>query len=249
MDRPSDNEEIRLVAILRTLKKTQEEVADLLKIRKGRVVSIDKWLKTVSLELAEGTIDDHYIKQVVENRLLKLFDEDERSERQTQLIDLVRAARLTADDILQHYRGDYRQGINEYLRKHLDSVQQTAEVLVRLLERLYNFKDEAFLQTYPSIITSVQAWSKWTGKPQLQAIEPSQEYRYEQQDKVDLYLANSLKAHYKDKFGQLPFPSWEKLTVKDISPSLIDNMRIIVHGRCLKFSPSCTICKAIIKGP
>ncbi len=252
MDRPGDNEEIRLVAILRFLKKNQDEVANILKMRKERVVGIENWLKTAPLELVEGIIDDYHLRQVIENKLLKRFEEqefqeeEEEAERRLDPVDLVRAAWLTADDILQYYRTDYSN--QKELRKHLDAVKQTAEVWIRLLERLYNFKDELILQNFQGIATSVIAWSKWTGNPIMGGIEVGTEYKYEKQDDVDIYLSNSLWVHYENEFGKLPFSSWEKLTVKDISQPLLDNMRTIAHGRILKSSPSCAICKAIRKG-
>ena len=58
MDRPGDNEEIRLAAILFFLKKTHDEVADILKIGKKRVGLIKTWLKTAPLELVEDIIED-----------------------------------------------------------------------------------------------------------------------------------------------------------------------------------------------
>lgn len=250
MDKSGSNEEIQLVAILRTLKKSQDEVANILKMRKERVVGIENWLKTAPLELVEGIIDDYHLRQVIENKLLKRFEEqefqEEEAERYLEPVDLVRAAWLTADDILQYYRTDYSS--RKELSKHLDAVKQTAEVWIRLLERLYDFKDEPILKEFQGIATSVIAWSKWTGNPIMGGIEAGTEYKYEKQEDVDLYLSKSLWVHYEDGFGKLPFSSWKKLTVKDISQSLLDNMRTIAHGRILKYSPSCAICKAIRKG-
>jgi hypothetical protein len=253
LDKSGSNEEIQLVAILRTLKKSQDEIANFLKMRKERVVGIENWLKTAPLELVEGIIDDYHLRQVIENKLLKRFEEQEfqeeedEAERRLEPIDLVRAAWLTADDILRYYRIDYEWPSKE-LNKHLDAVKQTAEVWIRLLERLYNFKDEPILQGFEGIATVVNAWSKLNGKPVLGEIEAGTESKYDKQDEVDLYLAASLWVHYEDEFGKLPFSSWKKLTVKDISQSLLNSMRTIAHGQILKASPSCAICKAIRKG-
>ncbi len=240
MDRPGDNKEIRLVAILRCLKKTHDEVADILSIGKPKIGRIEVWLRTEQLELVEGIIEDHDLKKVVEDQLSDMPDIVPR--------DIARAARVAADEILQYYRTDYLQSSRKELSKHLDAVKKTAEIWIRLLERLYNFKDEPILKEFQGIATSVIAWSKWTGNPIMGGIEAGTEYKYEKQDDVDPYLANSLWMHYKDGFGELPFSSWKKLTVKDINQSLLGNMRTIAHGRILKSSPSCAICKAISKG-
>ena len=69
MDRPGDNKEIRLVAILRFLKKTQDNVADTLGMRKQRVGLIENWLRTEPLEVVEGIIEDDGLKKVVEDQL------------------------------------------------------------------------------------------------------------------------------------------------------------------------------------
>ena len=77
MNRPGENDEIRLVAILCCLKKTHDEVAGILKMRKEKVGFIEHWLKTAPLDFVEGIIDDYHLKRVIENKLLKRFEEDE----------------------------------------------------------------------------------------------------------------------------------------------------------------------------
>lgn len=99
MDRPGDIEEIQLVAILRTLKKSQDEVAGLLKIRKERVGQIENWLKTEPFDSIEGLFVDYRLKKVIEEQLAEYTD----------LVphDLAKAAHVTTDNILQKYRKDY----------------------------------------------------------------------------------------------------------------------------------------------
>ena len=96
--------------------------------------------------------------------------------------DIVRATRVTADDILKRYRTDYWQSSQKELSKHLDAIKQTAEVWIRLLERLYDFKDEPILKEFQGIATTIIAWSKWTGNPIMGGIEVGTEYKYEKQD-------------------------------------------------------------------
>ncbi len=133
-----DTRFIQLVAILRTLKKSQDEVANILKMCKERVVGIENWLKTAPLELIEGIIDDYHLRQVIEKKLLKRFEEQEfqgeEAEQFLEPVDLVRAAWLTADDILRYYRIDYSS--RKELSKHLDTVKKTAEVWIRLFQVL-----------------------------------------------------------------------------------------------------------------
>lgn len=101
-DRPGDVNEIRLVGILRTLKMTQDEVADILKMRKERVGSIEKWIKDEELELVEAVFDDERLRRVIDKELVDVTDMDK--------LDLAHATRVTQDDILEHYRLDYILG-------------------------------------------------------------------------------------------------------------------------------------------
>lgn len=112
IDRPGDNEEIQLVAILRYLKKTQDEVAGMLKIGKKKVGDIQDWLEKQRLEFVEVVLDEPRLKKVVEEKLSDLPE--------VHPIDLVRAARVTADDLLRHYRLDY-------LAKHKESEREEIE--------------------------------------------------------------------------------------------------------------------------
>jgi len=99
LDRPDENEKIQLVAILRSLKKNQDEVADILKMRKERVGLIEDWLKTAPSDSVEGLFVDYRLQKVVSE---KLTDYAKLLPR-----DFVEAARLKPDDILEHYREDY----------------------------------------------------------------------------------------------------------------------------------------------
>jgi len=103
MVKPGDNDEILLVAILRFLKKTQDEVAEILSIGKRKVVAIEDWIRAEPLAVVEGLFIDYRLKKVIEDTLSDIPDIEPR--------DLVRAARIAADDVLQHYRKDYSPSI------------------------------------------------------------------------------------------------------------------------------------------
>lgn len=99
MDRPGSTEEIQLVAILRNLKKSQDEVAQILKMRKERVGDIEKWLRTAPLDWVEGPFVGYRLQKVIDYKLTDCTDLHPR--------DLVQAARLTPEAILEYYRKDY----------------------------------------------------------------------------------------------------------------------------------------------
>lgn len=99
MDKPADNEQIQLVATLRALNCSQDEVASALHIAKKRVGEIEDWIKAEPLKSVEAIFDDQALKRVV-GRELPVLEEVEPKV-------LVKAGQVTADDILRHYRNDY----------------------------------------------------------------------------------------------------------------------------------------------
>jgi hypothetical protein len=94
MEKPGDNDEIRSVAVLRTIRKTQDEVADILKMGKYRVGKIDQWLKNEPYDSVASLFTHHLLKRVVDEKLV---------ENEISPVDLVQAARLTIEQILEHY--------------------------------------------------------------------------------------------------------------------------------------------------
>jgi len=131
LDKPSSNEEIQLVAILRTLKKNQDEVADILKMRKERVGLIENWLKTAPFDSVESLFVDYRLRKVIEEKL---------SDTELHPRDLVQAARFTADDILQRYRKDYSPSVKLPM-EGVDAVtsklyQEHQNGMIHLVERL-----------------------------------------------------------------------------------------------------------------
>lgn len=94
---PGYFEEIQQVAILRCLKKSQDEVIAILAIAKDRVVDIEKWLKTEKIEEIEGLFVDYRLKKVIKARLLKKLDP----------LELIAAWELTGEEIMLHYRPNY----------------------------------------------------------------------------------------------------------------------------------------------
>jgi len=99
LEKPGSNEEIQLVAILRTLRMAQDDVASILKMRKERVGFIENWLKTAPFDSVEGLFVDYRLQKVIKE---KLTDYEGLQPR-----DFVDAACLKTDDILQYYREGY----------------------------------------------------------------------------------------------------------------------------------------------
>ena|GEM_PF-4490429 len=132
MNRPGEITEIQLVAILRVLKITQEETGSILKMRKERVGDIENWLKAAHFESVEGLFLNYRLQKVIEERL---------SDTDILPADLVRAARLTSEDILEHYRKDYpkdakrpRKDVDAWTSKLYEEHQNGMINLVRRLD-------------------------------------------------------------------------------------------------------------------
>lgn len=95
MEIPDDYDEIRLVTVLRTLKKSQEDTANILKIGKDRIVRIEFWLKNEQYESVEGLFLKHLLQRVVDEKL---------TEKEKIIpLEIAHAARLTGEEILEHY--------------------------------------------------------------------------------------------------------------------------------------------------
>jgi len=130
LDRPDDIETIQLVAILRALKKTQDDVADILEIRKARIVQIENWLKNAPLDSVAGIFDDYQLKKIINKKLV--------DNTNLNPYDLVQAGRLTTEDILQHHPKDYSpktpkesEQINPEIQKALEEHQNEIRQLIQ----------------------------------------------------------------------------------------------------------------------
>ena len=133
MDKPGSNEEIQLVAILRALKKNQDEVAEILRMRKERVGDIEKWLKTAPFALVEGLFVDYRLQKVIDDKLTVYAELDPR--------DFIEAARLQPEAILEHYREDYSpKPLSSPAQDDLTAsklYQEHQNGMIHLVERLY----------------------------------------------------------------------------------------------------------------
>ena len=118
MDTPSSWEQTRLIAILRTLDITYGDVATILKIS-GTTISIaEKWLRGAPFDEVAALFTMDKLQNIV-NKVL--------SGKDIHPTELVNAARLTPDDILEYYRKDYP----EHKKKTLKSFGEVEPTLHR----------------------------------------------------------------------------------------------------------------------
>jgi hypothetical protein len=135
LERPGESEEIQLVAILRLLKKTLDEVAEILKIGKGRIVRIEGWLKTAPFESVQGLFVSYRLQKVIDEKLPDLESMLPQ--------DFMRAARLTPDDILEHYREDYTPGRPQ--KQYQEGPHQKQEIDLARAQKLKDHWDSLAL--------------------------------------------------------------------------------------------------------
>lgn len=100
MERPDDVERIILVAVLRVLDCSQDMLASSLHLAKTRVGDVERWITNADLKDVEAVFEQHAVNRVVIRDLPAVEEVDPQV--------LVRAPLLTAEDILRHYRSNYR---------------------------------------------------------------------------------------------------------------------------------------------
>ena len=92
------------IYVLRTLRCTQSEAVSIIGCRNETAVEAERWIEACTLDEAIFFCDDQAVKEVVDQNFPTLA----RKSDQLSLELLVKAGKLTGDDILRHYRRDYR---------------------------------------------------------------------------------------------------------------------------------------------
>ncbi|MGP8080459.1 MAG: hypothetical protein ACLPVI_08130, partial [Dehalococcoidales bacterium] len=95
-EKPGSFEEIQSVALLRTIKKSVEEVAEILHLGKKKILDIENYVKGLDWEDVEVLFSTDRLKQVCTKKLPDLENLNKN--------DLVLAAYVTTDEILQYFR-------------------------------------------------------------------------------------------------------------------------------------------------
>jgi len=106
---PTEIEKIVLIAVLRVLNLSQDAVASDIHIAKRTIVETEEWIRKTPLKDLEAIFNDNAIKNTVGRELPPL--------EELAPDVLIRAGQVTGDEILRHYREDYREA------KHLPSSQ------------------------------------------------------------------------------------------------------------------------------
>jgi len=116
MKKPTDDGLIQLIAVLRVLRCSQDEVAGLLHLSKGTVVSTERWLEQEDLNEVRKVLGDEALLSVVARELPILQIDTDKENL------LVRAGHVDSDDILRHYREDWQPRLAEKHERELREV-------------------------------------------------------------------------------------------------------------------------------
>jgi hypothetical protein len=134
------------------------------------------------------------------------------------------------------------------LRQHLDQLASTAQILAHHVGRLIRYQADDNVSVLGTVVAGLSFWWKSSGQPLSETIDPLAEAEYEKEHPLDAYLAGCLLAHYRHRFGPLPFPAWEEATGENVTPKLLENLVLLSHSEHLRRSPSCPSCQAIEEG-
>lgn len=243
MEPPTDLHECLAILTLRTLGSSQEETASIVHRHKSLVSMVEDWFsKELTYPEAVKVSEDMAIKSTV--HILLVPSEQIKPET------LVKAAQLTADDILRHYRKDY---VKERVKKvrgrpmelHLAQLANIAEILAHQVNRLVRYKDDDDIEAMGDVLGHLSFWRKSNRAKVTEGTDPIEQFRYENQHPVDPHLAQWLYIHYEHRFGKPLFKEWNQLSTGNVSSEMVDNLKLLAHGG-LKPCPNCPICEEIM---
>jgi len=188
MRQPTDPEKIQLVAVLRVLGKSQDEVASILHLGKVAVVDIEKWIRTEDSQKVWDILDDEVLKVTVVRDLPSLEEVDPKI--------LVKALQVDRVAILVHYgRKVPEENLEENLKRHKEDLAETAKKILNKLNSYITWDDNALI-----------------GEINLEKDDLETMGFFQDQLVIGLF------AHLKHDLSELaPFSRWEDLRVKDIT--------------------------------
>ena len=132
------------------------------------------------------------------------------------------------------------------LKKHLDELAETTNILAHQAQRLFHYKDNDYIEVTGDVLTHISFWKKSNMTIVAEGSDPAAVFRYEKEHPVEPYMARCLYAHYEDRFGELPFKGWNQLSTGNVTEEILDNLKLLAHGG-LKPCSNCPICMEILE--
>lgn len=220
-----DADELLSILILRVLNCSDDTVANILHCSKTKVVKAEEWIKTADYSQALSICDDQSIKRVVARELVSHEDIDHAS--------LVKAAQLTQEDILRHYREDHfakakiKRDDPRFL-EHCDDLAEAADYLASIVGRLLEYNKQ--LNDKPDILIKDTDIFK-DGK--IAKVKTPFTYCME-------YLEIHLKG---DK--EYTLENLTELSTENVTEVLLKRLNTLHHSKAFKPVSGCPICDAL----
>lgn len=232
MEPPTSPDRCLLVLILRTLRCSQDDVASMVRIAKGTVGEVERWIQTRTFAEAAAICDDQAIKRIVGRELVQLQEVNHDI--------LVRAGQVTGDDILRRHRSDYlEQRVkaipDKYIEKHWSDLARVAGELAENLSVLLlaDDKGNAIYRINGNVVFGGVAEID----PYMEGMWGEEFDSLVQLKRVDYILASALISHLK-----LPFSDWLELTTNTVTRKLIDDLKTAASRGTFE-GTTCDICK------
>jgi len=243
MESPTHLDRCLAILILRTLQFSQDEVINVLHCHKQLVSMVDRWFsEELNYPAAVKVCADIAIKSALHLFLVPSKDIDPET--------LVKAAQLTADDILRHYRKDHikeeiKKVENKPMEFHLAQLANIAKILAHHAKRLIDYTDDDDIEDRGNVLGHLTLWRKLNNTKVTEGTSASDEHIYDEKHPIDPYLATCLYTHYIYRFGKLPFEKWNNLSMRNVRPKIVDNLERLAYAG-LEPCPDCPICKEIM---
>ena len=131
MEAPTALDNCLMILILRTAGCTQDSVASMVHRAKQTVGAVESWFTQLHWQEARALCEDRAIKEMVGRELVSIEDVDPET--------LVKAAQLTGDSILRHFRPDYTDRV---ARDGLDQARLLIQFDPARLTDLGSYRDD-----------------------------------------------------------------------------------------------------------
>jgi hypothetical protein len=119
MIKPTTTEKIQLIAVLRVLNLTLDDIVDILHLGKSTIVEAEKWLRDEDYQTVTEVLNDAILKATVERELPNLLEGEPKI--------LVKAGFVKQATILVHYgRKIPEANLEEKLIQHQNNLAQAA---------------------------------------------------------------------------------------------------------------------------
>jgi len=125
-----------------------------------------------------------------------------------------------------------------HLAQHQDDLARTASTLALNAEALLKHR-ESNVRNLGDIVDGLSIWMKDTS-------DLAPEHWHIPKAKADPYLAQCLLAHWNEQFPGLRLDDWKEVTLANVTPRMVANLKLLAHSKVFKVTRSCPVCAMIV---